>query len=187
MFTSQADSPNFPSDKRASEEEFVRLFVQYQRVLFVYLRTALGNPADAEEVMQETSIILWHDRQQFVVGTSFVNWAMTIAQNQVHKFRRSRKHIPHPLAADLLDQIAAQTVARHDLSEARHQALEQCLQTLSERERHLISAAYSVQATKKMVSQDIGVTPSVFYKALNRIRQRLLKCINYRLLAEGRE
>jgi RNA polymerase sigma-70 factor, ECF subfamily len=186
MMASQTDSSTHSQGDRPDEDEFVCLFVQYQRVLFAYLRTALGTPVDAEEVLQETSVILWRERRQFVLGTNFVNWATTIAQNQVRKFRRNRKHIPQLLNEELLDQMAAEVAAQCDLIESRRQALEQCLETLSQRDRGLIDAAYGVNDTKKSVGQRLGMTPNVFYKALNRIRQRLLKCIRHRLMAEGR-
>jgi RNA polymerase sigma-70 factor (ECF subfamily) len=175
-----------PSGDSPDDDEFVRLFVQYQRVLFAYLRTALGSPADAEEVLQETSVILWRERRQFVAGTNFVNWATTVAQNQVRKFRRTRKHVPHQISDELLDQMAGQIVSQTEWIAARHAALEQCLETLAEHERRLIGAGYGAKINKKATAEHLGMTPNRFYKALNRIRQRLLKCIERRLTSEDR-
>src|SRR5262249_54405800 len=40
-------------------EEFVRLFTRYQRKLYWYIYALLHDPHDAEEVFQETAIVLW--------------------------------------------------------------------------------------------------------------------------------
>lgn len=185
MVASQNDSSS-PVQGDGPGDEFVHLLVQHQRILFVYLRTALGSPADAEEVLQETSVILWRERSQFKLGTNFVNWATTIAQNQVRKFRRGCKHRPYLLSEGLLDQMAEEVAAQSELVQSRRHALEQCLEVLSEQDRRLISAAYGAKATKKAVGERLGMAPTMFYKTLNRIRLRLLKCIKQRLATEGR-
>jgi RNA polymerase sigma-70 factor, ECF subfamily len=185
MLPSQADSTNHSQGSCLPDDEFVHLFVQHQRALFLYARTLLGDVAATEEVMQETSMVLWHKRHQFVPGSSFVNWAMTVAQFQVLKYRQRHKHTPRAIDEELLGQLATDMVAYYDLFDARQRALGQCLDALNSHDRNLVNAAYSVDATKKDVSRLVGMTPNGLYKALNRIRQRLHRCIQHRLTAEG--
>ncbi len=54
-----ADSTQSQSDLSARVDEFMRLYTQHQRRLYVYLLSLLHNVADAEELMQQTSYILW--------------------------------------------------------------------------------------------------------------------------------
>jgi RNA polymerase sigma-70 factor (ECF subfamily) len=187
MVASQPSPSDCPQQDRTDEDEYVRLIVKHQGLLFAYLRTILESPADAEDVLQETCVVLWRKRHQFVVGTSFVNWATTIAQYTVRRYRRTRK--PQLLNDELLDQIsaemAAELIADNDLIDARHRALMRCMDALSERDRNLINAIYRSKASKKVVSDRLGMSVNGLYKALNRIRQRLQKCIEYRLVAEG--
>jgi RNA polymerase sigma-70 factor, ECF subfamily len=186
MVASQAGSTDRPHDSPSADEEVMRLFMQHQPMLFVFLQTLLNDYADAEEVLQETSIVIWRKRQQFVPGTSFANWAMTVAQLEARKFLRTRKQLPRAFNDELVDQLAAEMVAEHDLIESRHRALRYCLENLKDNERHLVDVAYGVDLTMKVISEQLGMIPSRFYKTLNRIRQRLQKCIQYRLAAEGR-
>ena len=122
MVTSQADSADRPHGESSVEEEIMREFVQHQRVLFVFLRTLLNDSADAEEVLQETSIVLWRKRHQFVAGTSFVKWAMSVAKLEALKFLRGRKRLPQPLGEEVMEKLATDMSAGHDILEARHRA-----------------------------------------------------------------
>jgi RNA polymerase sigma-70 factor, ECF subfamily len=185
MKTSQQDSTDNRQAGHLADDEFVRLFVQHQRALMVYLRTLLSEPADAEEVMQETSMVLWHKRQQFVPGTNFAGWAMQVAHYEVHKFRRRQKHVPQAIDEELLSQLATEMIAYWDLFEARHRALGQCLDALNQHDRNLVHVAYSVNTTKKDASRLLGMTPNGLYRALDRVRRRLHRCIQLRLTTEG--
>src|SRR3954468_22076151 len=105
MGTSQVDPTDNSPTNSSTDEEVMRLFLQHQPMLFVFLHSILNDWEDAEEALQETSIVLWRKREQFVPGTSFVNWAMTIAQYQAHRFLRGRKHVPRVFGEQLLEQM----------------------------------------------------------------------------------
>ena len=68
-------------------DAFARLFAKYDRWLFAYLVTLLGNPAQAEEVFQEVCVVVWRIYDQFELGTDFVKW--TISGFRIPAKRRS--------------------------------------------------------------------------------------------------
>jgi RNA polymerase sigma-70 factor (ECF subfamily) len=185
MPTPHTDPTRHSLGDEPADDAFLRLMLQHQPLLFVYLRTMLNNSADAEEVLQETYISLWRKRRQFTIGTRFMSWAATVGRYEVHRFRRMQKNIPQILSDDRLLQMSSEMIAEYDLVEARHEALELCLQSLNERDRHFVDAAYSIKTTKKALGTCFGMTPDGFRKAVHRIRQKLLKCIQLRLRAEG--
>ena len=185
MAVPSTDSTDHPSGNRLVDDEFVRLFMQHQRALFVYLRTIVRDRTDAEEVMQETSMVLWYKRHQFVPGTSFIKWALTVAHYEILKFRRIHRRGPQVIDDQLLERLATEMVTYYDLFEARRRALKQCLDKLDKHDRNLVNVVYSVSATKKEASHLLGMTPGGLYKALVRVRQKLHRCIQRRLMSEG--
>src|SRR5690242_9777752 len=112
MVTSQTDSMDHSQDGSSAEEMIMREFVQHQRVLFIFLRTLLNDSADAEEVLQETSIVLWRKRHQFLAGTNFVNWAMAIAKYEALRFLRNRKRLPQALNEEVFEKLATEMSAK---------------------------------------------------------------------------
>ena len=71
-------------------DQFVERFIRSQDRIYAYVATQLPNRADAEEVFQQTSLILWRKWQQFDPHRDFVRWACGIAHREVCSFLRKQ-------------------------------------------------------------------------------------------------
>ncbi len=158
-------------------DEFVRLFGLNARRVYSYIRTLLPHSADAEEVFQETNVVLWEKFDQFEPGTNFGAWACRIAHFKVLNLLQQRKRETSWLGGSLLEQIGEQAVEMASELNADHQALADCLDKLSEADRRLIHRRYSDSATVKRVALELGRSPATAYRALERIHEALFRCI----------
>jgi RNA polymerase sigma-70 factor (ECF subfamily) len=177
-------------DQARTEHEgrdaFARLFAQHDRWLFAYLVSLLGNSAHAEEVFQEVCVVLWREYEKFQLGTDFVRWVSVIAHNQVHRFRRQQRRVGPQLSDAAVDLLAQDAVERAGLLESRRDALRNCLDKLSSKDRQLVQHCYSdSRVTFKKVAEILGRPVNTVYKALNRIRKALYECIERTLNVEG--
>ena len=164
----------------------VRLLSQHQRWLFGYLTALLGNPSDAEDVMQEVCVVMWQKHEQFQLGTNFVSWLSVIAYHQVQKFWREKKKQRMFLNVELMDQLAQAMPNEFELLEARRRALADCASDLRDTDRQLLGQCYGNRnVTAKLVAEELGRPSDTVYKALNRIRKALFECINRKVSAEG--
>lgn len=167
-------------------EAFARLFAKHDRWLFSYLVVLLGNPADAEEVFQEVCVVLWREHEKFELGTDFVSWVGVIANHQVHRFRSKSKRKNFPFDEELLGDVAKVAVGRADIFEQRRDALRQCLRKLTKQDRQIVQHCYDRETKDfKTAAENLGRPINTVYKALNRIRRMLHKCIDQALSAEG--
>ena len=167
-------------------DAFARLFAQHDRWLFAYLVSLLGNPAHAEEVFQEVCVVLWRENETFQLGTDFVKWVSVIAHHQVHRFRRQERRVGPQLSDAAVDLLAEDAVERAGLLESRRDALRNCLQKLSNKDRQLVQHCYSdTRMSFKGVAENLGRPANTVYKALNRIRKSLYECIERKLSAEA--
>ena len=71
-------------------DEFARLLQNASPRILAALDALLLNWNDAEDVFQESCIVLWQKFEEFQPQTNFVGWAMRIAQNKAMHFQRSR-------------------------------------------------------------------------------------------------
>lgn len=81
------------------QEQFVRLFAQYEGNVRAFVTSLLPNWEGVDEVMQETSIVLWRKFDEFDPdrpGSKFTDWAFMIARYEVLKYRRKRRHLSQP-------------------------------------------------------------------------------------------
>jgi RNA polymerase sigma-70 factor (ECF subfamily) len=166
-------------------EEFVQVLTRDQRRILLYIHSLIPNWGDAEEVLQNTNLVLWRKFAEFQPGTSFFSWASSVAHLEVLKWRERRVRDSKTLSSEFIDEVGRELARQGDLIERRHQALTKCLDKLRERDRHLILLRYSDGATTQSVSQQLNRPIKSIYAAVSRIRECLLECINRSLAQEN--
>ena len=169
-------------DSQAAQE-FMQSFVKSQKLLLGFVQTLLPSLHDAEEVLQETSIILWKKWPQYDRNRDFVNWACGIARYEVFRFLRKKKRPLH-LSEAVLNQIADMASAQASLDSDDREcmdALEQCVSILKQKDRELLTMRYRKDTPVAEISTKIGLAPSTIFESLQKIRTRLLRCVQLRL------
>lgn len=165
--------------------DFVQLFTRSQRRIYLFILSQVQSPAQAEEILQETNVIVLAKHGQFQPGTNFLAWACQIANYEILKFRTRRRREKLIFNDDVLQLVAAEALARSDELESRRTALMECLGKLRPRDRELIQTRYAPGHTGKEVAADLGRPPNSVYQSLGRIRRTLWECIQRRLAAEA--
>jgi RNA polymerase sigma-70 factor (ECF subfamily) len=173
-------------DWSAQHEQFAERFVRFQDRVYAYVATLLPNRADAEEVFQQTSLVLWRKWQQFDAGRDFVAWACGIAHLEVRNFLRKYKGRGRVyLSEEVLAEVAQVRLEYHDLLESRREALRHCLDRLDGDDRVLLERCYAGKDSIKTIAEGRGQPPNALYMILKRLRRALFECINRTLAAEG--
>jgi len=164
-----------------SRRQLVALLTQHQRRIFAYIYTLVPNRTDAEDILQETSLIICEKFSDFEPGTDFVAWACQIAYWRVRyarqKFARSKVIFQQEIV-DALAQTAFEMKAEMD---DRHVALAHCLEKLPTRDRDLVLTRYEPGSGVPEAASRSGRTLEAAYKALARIRKLLLDCVSNQL------
>ena len=85
-----------------------------------------GLAADADDLLQETSLVLWEKFGQFRSGTDFYAWACKIAYFSVCNYRR--RHVIATLFIDdeVLALLDADLVSAGDEIDGELKALSEC-------------------------------------------------------------
>lgn len=174
--TAPGDSP---------DGDFVQMLTRYQRRLFLHILAQVPYPVDADEILQETSIIAWDKFQQFRPGTNFLAWVSQIATFEIMKYRSRRRRERLQFSEEFLEAVAQESIAQEDTLEARRAALVHCIQKLRERDRQLIQQRYSPGESGKGLAETVGRPANSVYQSLGRIRRTLLECINRRMAASS--
>jgi len=181
-----ADSSQPLFDASARVDEFMRLYTQHQRRLYVYLLSLVHNVADAEELLQETSYILWKKFDEFQPGSGFGAWACRVAYLEALKFREGRTQGELPLSHKFLERIAGKMAEVSDLLELRGDAFNYCMERLSDLDRELITRRYVPGGSVRAIAAELNRPARSVSKSLMRIRKTLLECIDRRTRQEER-
>lgn len=110
-------------DPRAVDE-FYRLY--RQRILAIALRV-VGNPWDAEEVLQDVVWTVVRKAETFRGEAEFSSWLYRVTHNCAKMLLRKRKRVPTPLSHEQLEPAAARadlpSLDLHDQTEHRQLAV----------------------------------------------------------------
>lgn len=179
-----AVTTEFPSHDSNRYEAFVRLLVAHEPHLRSFLRSLLPSWTEVDEAMQETSLTAWRKFDQFELGSNFLAWAAAIARFEALKQRRTRSRERQVFSDALIELIANEAVTETDVLERERAALERCLAELGAAARELLEMAYQPGVKIHEVAARSGKGVEAFYKTLQRLRARLLECVQRRMQQE---
>lgn len=165
---------------------FVRLFAQHEHQIYAYIVSVLANWADADEVMQETSVALWEMFDDFSAGTNFTSWACRIAYFRTLRFREKRRRDRHEFNQEFVEAVAETALEEAETFEIRRKVLGGCVERLRPEDRKLLQLCYAENDTTiKHAAERLDRPAKGVYKALARIRQALFDCVQRKLASEG--
>lgn len=164
-------------EERESAEDFVRLLTKNERRIRAFIYGLVPNPESVDEIMQEVSVVLWKKFDQYEKGTEFLRWAYVVARYEVLMFRRKKARDRHVFDENLLELLAEEYVEVEEELSRERRALDKCMAELGELERKLLLTAYAQGQKINQLAEERGTTPMSLYKKLNRLRKKLLICI----------
>lgn len=163
----------------------MRLMTQHQRRIFGYIYTLVPDRHDAEDILQETSLVICEKFDQFSEGTDFVAWACQIAYWEVRRARQKYARSKVVFDQDTVDAIAQTAAEMAPEISQRREALGTCLGKLHPRDRELVLTRYEPGSGVEEAARRSGRSVEAAYKALGRIRKLLFDCVTNRLAPEG--
>ena len=167
------------------DADFVQLFTKFQRRIYLFILFKVPHPFDADEILQETNLVIWRKCDRFQMGTNFLAWACQIATFEVLKFRDRNRRSRLYFSDDFIEQIGEAALENADHFEERRIALVSCLAQLREKDRELIQFRYAPGETGINLAHRLGRPANSVYQSLGRIRRTLFECINRHLRAES--
>jgi RNA polymerase sigma-70 factor (ECF subfamily) len=157
---------------------FAQLFRQHSRGVYAHVQTLVPNEHDAAEVFQETCQTLWQKFDQYQPNTDFRAWACRIAYYKVLKLRERQFRSPQLFSAKFLELVDEELIVMSDVLDARSEALARCREKLNSRDQDLLERFYREGATTRRVASHLRKSVHQVYRAVRRIHEALLECIN---------
>ena len=158
------------------QAEFVRLLSQYSSRIFGFLLALCVNRADAEDVFQNTSVVLWEKFDTYEPGTNFLAWACRIAYFEALYNRRKSRRVK-TLSDAAWEALASDAMATSHVREDRKEFLAECLQKLRPGDRDLLHQKYFMQRSVAEIAENGAKSIYSIYRSLTRIHESLLQCM----------
>jgi RNA polymerase sigma-70 factor, ECF subfamily len=165
---------------------FLRLFLENQKRLYAYVLTLVPNRADADDVLQEVSFLLWDKFDEERPPEDFAAWGCRIAYFKVLELFKKNRRSRVRFSQEILERLSETLIEQSDVLQLdeRRAALAGCLGRLSQKDRELLTHRFSEGSTTESTAAVVGRSVAAVYQALSRARQTLLDCVS-RSLAQG--
>ncbi len=171
-------------DDAQAYQSYVAQLLSHQDDLRAFIHSLLPNSPVADDVLQNTNLVLWKKRNHFKQNTNFHAWAFKIARIQVqHQYDRAKRETRLVFSESLLEHIASSTKTNAP-RERNLTILEGCMEKLSEKQRQIVNARYTPNKSLEQYAENTGATAGSLRISLYRIRAILRQCVENTLTGE---
>ena len=164
--------------------EFLRLLMANQKRIYAFILATVPNRQDADDLFQETVLLMWSKFDDFQRGTSFVAWGITVAKYQILSVRKRHAVRSLHFSAMAMELLHSESDAFLEQMDSRTQALRVCIRKLNPRDYELICLRYQDELAPRSIAQQMGRSVQSIYKRMARIHETLLRCVRRALGSE---
>lgn len=166
-----------------NRDVFVQSLTNAQLGLLRYITALVGDPEAANNILQNTNLLLWQKADEFEPGTNFDAWATKIAYWQVKAHCRDRGRDRHVFGDTLVEQLADRVGQMEDI-DLTVSLLRKCLKKLQSKDRELVALRYDNDFSVQQLSSRLGKSQSAIKGALLRARRALKTCVERQMARE---
>jgi RNA polymerase sigma-70 factor, ECF subfamily len=163
---------------------YLEQFVGCQRSLYGYIFSLVRSQEAADEILQETNLVICQKIHQFDGKVKFITWACEIAHYNILAMQKKSHNRDALLESPLVEEIARQARLLAAQGDVRLPMLRECMELLAPPQRQLIEDRYSRGGTVEVLAKARGRSPGGIRVALHRIRSLLLDCIKRKMALE---
>ena len=129
-------------DPAAAQQRFLSLFLRSEREIFRYVAALVPNVADAEDIVQQTALVLWEKFDAYDPSLPFTPWACRFALNKTRQWIERRQRWQALLEGGLAEELAQRREELRPELDSRLRHLEGCLGKLPVEQLSLVEGYY---------------------------------------------
>lgn len=166
------------------QARFMRLWTIAQPMVANYVHALIRDHAAAQDVLQETALVIFRRFAEYDVSRPFVGWALGIARYQVLGLQRdqmrSRVVFDEEVLAAFTDTWAELAPQESELAGY----ILPCLGKLAAHARRLVQMRYFDDLNASEIAERLGMASAAVRVALQRVREQLRACVEQQLQVE---
>src|SRR3954452_9328324 len=169
--------------KQPLDAEFESLYQHHSREVWALVYARWLNADVAQDIMQESFLRLWKQRQD---GGEIVNpraWLLRVARNLAEDYAKSAFRRNGTQAPELFSAVAANGVSPAEKMERDETfaRVRELLDELPDADREILTLRYALEYDAPAIADMLGLAVTAVHMRLSRARQRLAE----KLSAQG--
>ena len=158
-------------------EQFTKQWSTSERVIRLYLNSAIFNRADAQDVLQRVALCAYQKYDEYDASQSFQGWLFGIAKFEVLGYFRNLGRNPEVIDSEISERLAdnmedqSEAISRED--DERREKLEQLLTQLPEKAQELVRLRFFENREYDEIARLLNTNEGAVRTALSRIIAKL--------------
>jgi len=173
---------NNPSGEQSGNHEATarvqHLFIRHQSIIKAFILSLQPGFSDADDVLQETFLLITRRAESYQEGTNFVAWACVIAR---FKLLEARRKATAPALTEEAIIALSEDAPDESFFRERLPALQECLRKLAPRARELVWQRYHGELASGEIARQLGWKEPAVRVALSKARVFLRTCVEKQL------
>ncbi len=163
----------------------MRLWTIAQPMVANYVHALIRDHATAQDVLQETALVIFRRFAEYDESRPFVGWALGIAKFQVLGQRRDVMRCPVVFDDEVLAGFTENWASLAPTEPDDSELVRQCLGKLAAHARRLVQMRYFDDLNASEIAERLGMASAAVRVALQRVREQLRTCVEQQLKLEG--
>jgi RNA polymerase sigma-70 factor (ECF subfamily) len=169
--------------------QLVNELLENRDAILGFIMALTRDYAVAEEIFQEVAKAILEEANQGRAVAHFMPWAREIARRRVSEFyRRNAQRRQIESVSPSMEEVVCQAFAENEKTleagQARLQALLECLEGLSGRNREAVEGFYRQRKSVRDIAAALGWSEQSVKNALWRSRKTLAECVRQKVRAQ---
>ena len=158
-------------------EQFTKQWSTSERIIRLYLNSAIFNRADAQDVLQRVALCAYQKYDEYDASQSFQGWLFGIAKFEVLGYFRNLGRNPEVIDSEISERLAdnmedqSEAISRED--DERREKLEQLLTQLPEKAQELVRLRFFENREYDEIASLLNTNEGAVRTALSRIIAKL--------------
>jgi RNA polymerase sigma-70 factor, ECF subfamily len=145
------------TDERS--ELFIRLLGEHEKALARYVFAMVPQAIDAEDILQESKLVMWRHFEQFELDSNFKAWARKIIFNRILAFRKKMgKYTDRYVFSDDFYQALDERYEKVALPAEKISKLQSCIAHLQDTHQAVLKNRYSEDMSIEEIASHSGRT-----------------------------
>ena len=164
-------------DNAKTKVKFEQLLKSVQSKLFGYILAVIPNRHDAEDILQQTNVILCKKQEEYDSNKAeFHTWAYNIARYQImaHRTKHARSKIC--FSNELTEALAFESID-YETPHIKQKALNKCYKKLPDHMQKIAELRFKRDLSMKEISLCVKRPLGSISATLCRIRSNIMGCI----------
>lgn len=174
------ESPEAASGVAGHTIKVQQLFVKHQSGVKAFILSLLPNFVEADDVLQETFLVVTRKACEFSLESNFMSWSLTIARFKVLEALRRRKRTEDVLSQEVIETLSA-SAPDDAFREERLAAVRSCLEKLTPHMQEVLRLRYFGEHGPGEIARLINWTTNSVNVALSNARKLMYECVGRHL------